>query len=112
MSDSATSISWLLLIVAGLLETVWATALKHADGFTRLWPSVLGITVSLASFILLALALKSLPVGTAYAVWVGIGAVGVTLAGILALGESATPARLGFLVLIVIGVAGLRLIEE
>ena len=112
MSDAAPQTAWLVLIVAGLLEIVWAIALKHAEGFTRLWPSVLGIGVSLASFILLALALRSLPVGTAYAIWVGIGTLGVTVAGILTLGEPATLARLGFLALIVIGVAGLRLIEK
>jgi quaternary ammonium compound-resistance protein SugE len=112
MSDAAPQTAWLVLIVAGLLEIVWAIALKHAEGFTRLWPSVLGIGVSLASFILLALALRSLPVGTAYAIWVGIGTLGVAVAGILTLGEPATLARLGFLALIVIGVAGLRLIEK
>lgn len=111
MSDSGTSVAWSLLLAAGLLEIVWATALKQADGFTRLWPSVLAVTVSGASFVLLAVALQNLPVGTAYAVWVGIGALGVAVAGILALGEPATPARLGFLALIVIGVAGLKLIE-
>jgi quaternary ammonium compound-resistance protein SugE len=112
MSDGAPQAAWLVLIVAGLLEIVWAIALKHADGFTRFWPSVLGIGVSLASFILLALALRSLPVGTAYAIWVGIGALGVTVAGILTFGEPASLPRLGFLALIVIGVAGLRLIEK
>lgn len=111
MSDRGTSTAWVLLIAASLLEIVWAIALKHADGFTRLWPSVLGVTVAWASFFLLAAALKSLPVGTAYAVWVGIGALGVALAGILALGEPAGPARLGFLALIVTGVVGLKLIE-
>ena len=103
--------AWVLLIAAGLLEIVWASALKQADGFTRLRPSVVGITTAWISFALLATALKSLPVGTAYAVWVGIGAVGVTAAGIIALGEPSTPARLAFLGLIVIGVAGLRLVE-
>lgn len=111
MSESDTSVAWVLLLAAGLLEIVWATALKHAEGFTRLWPSVLAVTTAGASFLLLAAALRSLPVGTAYAVWVGIGALGVALAGILALGEPATPTRLGFLALIVIGVAGLKLIE-
>ena len=104
--------AWFLLIVAGLLEIVWAIALKHADGFSRLWPSVLGLTTAGVSFALLAMALRSLPVGTAFAAWVGIGAIGVALVGILALGEPATPARLGFLALIVIGVAGLKLAES
>jgi quaternary ammonium compound-resistance protein SugE len=104
-------VSWLILIGAGLLEIVWATALKDAEGFTRLWPSVIGIVFSLVSFVMLAVALKNLPVGTAYAVWVGIGASGVAVAGMLAFGESASPLRLGFIALIVIGVVGLRIVE-
>lgn len=100
--------SWLLLTGAGLLEIVWAIALKQAGGFNRLWPSVIGIVSAVVSFVMLSLALKQLPVGTAYAVWVGIGALGVA---ILALGESASPARLGLLALILIGVVGLKLVE-
>jgi quaternary ammonium compound-resistance protein SugE len=103
--------SWLLLTGAGLLEIVWAIALKQAGGFTRFWPSLIGIVSAVVSFVMLSLALKQLPVGTAYAVWVGIGALGVALAGILALGESASPARLGLLALILIGVIGLKLVE-
>ncbi|MBA4223015.1 MAG: quaternary ammonium compound-resistance protein SugE [Methylobacterium sp.] len=103
--------SWLLLTGAGLLEIVWAVALKQAGGFTRFWPSVIGIVSAIVSFIMLSLALKQLPVGTAYAVWVGIGALGVALAGIVALGESASPTRLGLLALILIGVIGLKLVE-
>ena len=103
--------AWLILIGAGLLEIVWATALKDADGFTRLWPSVIGIVFSLVSFVMLAVALKNLPVGTAYAVWVGIGVTGVAVAGMLAFGESASPARLGFIAMIVLGVVGLRIVE-
>lgn len=103
--------AWLILIGAGLLEIVWATALKNADGFTRLWPSVVGIAFSLVSFFMLAVALKNLPVGTAYAVWVGIGAVGVAIAGILAFGESASFLRLGFIAMILVGVIGLRIAE-
>ncbi|MGE7470409.1 DMT family transporter [Bosea sp. NPDC003192] len=103
--------SWLLLAGAGLLEIVWAIALKQAGGFTRFWPSLIGIVSAVVSFVMLSLALKQLPVGTAYAVWVGIGALGVALAGILALGESASPARLGLLALILIGVIGLKLVE-
>ena len=71
--------AWLFLVAAGLLEIVWAIALKQSDGFTRLWPSVIGISTALASFLLLTMALRHLPVGTAYAVWVGIGAIGVAL---------------------------------
>eukprot|EP01042_Synura_sphagnicola_P009392 gene9392-12058_t len=101
--------SWLLLTGAGLLEIVWAIALKQAGGFTRFWPSLIGIVSAIVSFIMLSLALKQLPVGTAYAVWVGIGALGVAIVGILALGESASPMRLGLLALILIGVIGLKL---
>ena len=103
--------SWLLLTGAGLLEIVWAIALKQAGGFTRFWPSLIGIISAVVSFVMLSLALKQLPVGTAYAVWVGIGALGVALAGIVALGESASPMRLGLLALILIGVIGLKLVE-
>ena len=103
--------AWLILIGAGFLEIVWATALKDAEGFTRLWPSVIGIVFSLVSFVMLAVALKNLPVGTAYAVWVGIGVTGVAVAGMLAFGESASPARLVFIAMIVIGVVGLRIVE-
>ncbi|SFC95075.1 quaternary ammonium compound-resistance protein SugE [Bosea sp. CRIB-10] len=103
--------SWLLLTGAGLLEIVWAVALKQAGGFTRFWPSLIGIISAIISFVMLSLALKQLPVGTAYAVWVGIGALGVALAGIVTLGESASPMRLGLLALILIGVIGLKLVE-
>lgn len=103
--------SWLLLTGAGLLEIVWAIALKQASGFTRFWPSLIGIVSAVISFVMLSLALKQLPVGTAYAVWVGIGALGVALAGIVALGESASPMRLSLLALILIGVIGLKLVE-
>jgi quaternary ammonium compound-resistance protein SugE len=85
--------AWVLLIVAGLLEIVWAVALKHADGLTRLWPSVLGLTAMIASAGLLTLTLRVLPVGTAYVAWVGIGAVGVALAGIFAFGEETSYTR-------------------
>jgi quaternary ammonium compound-resistance protein SugE len=103
--------AWFLLVGAGLLEIVWAIALKYADGFTRFWPSAIGISAAVVSFVMLAMALKSLPVGTAYAVWVGIGALGVALAGIVALGESASPVRLSLLALILIGVVGLKVVE-
>lgn len=104
--------AWTFLLIAGLLEIVWAMAFKYANGFTLIWPSLFGIAAATASFVLLAIALKTLPVGTAYAVWVGIGAVGVALAGIVMAGDSASPLRLGFLALIVIGVVGLRFIEQ
>jgi quaternary ammonium compound-resistance protein SugE len=103
-------VAWLLLLAAGGLEVVWALALDQADGFRRLWPSVLGIVAAIASVVLLTASLRQLPVGTAYAVWTGIGALGVALAGIVALGESASAARLACLALILAGVAGLRLL--
>ena len=104
--------AWLLLIAAGLLEIVWAVALKRADGLTRLWPSVVGLTAMIVSGGLLTLTLRVLPVGTAYVVWVGIGAMGVALAGILAFGEEASSTRLICLALILAGVVGLRLIDN
>lgn len=107
----AALLAWALLVGAGLLEIVWAIALKQSEGFARLWPSVIGLTAAVASFALLALALKWLPVGTAYAVWVGIGTVGVAIAGIVAFGEPASAARLLCLALIVGGVIGLKLVN-
>lgn len=104
--------AWTMLLIAGLLEIVWATAMKESEGFTRLWPSIIGVTVSLASFVMLALALRHLPLGTAYAVWVGIGAVGVTIAGMAYYGETASPLRLLFIALVVAGVVGLRVVES
>jgi len=100
--------SWILLIVAGLLETGWAIGLKHSAGFTRLGPSVLTAVLMIASVALLGVAMKHLPVGTAYAVWTGIGTLGTALLGIVLLGDSASPARLACLGLIVLGVAGLK----
>jgi quaternary ammonium compound-resistance protein SugE len=91
--------AWLCLVAAGLLENVWA-ALKQTDGFTKIGPSALTIGAAAASFALLSLALKTLPVGTAYAVWVGIGACGVALVGIVALGESSSIPRLACLAMI------------
>ena len=103
--------AWTMLLGAGLLEIVWAIALKYTGGFTRFWPSAIGIVAAVTSFVMLSSALKSLPVGTAYAVWVGIGALGVALAGIVALGESASPLRLAFLALILVGIIGLKIVE-
>lgn len=101
--------AWLLLIVAGLCEIVWAIGLKYAEGFTRLWPSVITVVAMLVSIVLLGYAMKSLPVGTSYAVWVGVGAVGTAILGIVLLGESASPGRLASLALIVAGIVGLKL---
>lgn len=105
------TLAWTLLVVAGLLEVVWATALKRSDGLTQPVPSVVGIAVAALSFVILAIALRGLPVGVAYAAWVGIGAVGVAVAGMVAFGEPVTAPRLLCIGAIVAGVAGLRLIE-
>jgi quaternary ammonium compound-resistance protein SugE len=101
--------AWLLLIVAGIFEVGFALALKASEGFTRLVPSLTFLAFGAASLGLLSLALRDLPVGTAYAVWTGIGAAGTALVGILALSEPATALRIGAIGLIVLGVAGLRL---
>lgn len=103
--------AWALLVAAGVLEVVWAVALKLGDGFTRPWPSAIGVTAACASFVLLATALRTLPAGTAYAVWVGIGIIGVAAYGILFGGEPATISRLVALALILAGVVVLRLVE-
>ena len=100
---------WAMLAVAGLFELAWAVGLKYTDGFSRCWPSV-GTALAMAvSVVLLALAMRTLPVGTAYAVWTGIGAVGTALLGIALFGEPATFARLGCIALIVAGIVGLKL---
>ncbi|WP_395717031.1 quaternary ammonium compound efflux SMR transporter SugE [Prosthecobacter sp.] len=100
---------WLHLIIAGLLEVAWAVGLKQTEGWTRLWPSVITALLMIASFFFLSLALRSLPIGTAYAIWTGIGAVGTALVGILVFGEPRTAARLVCIVLIVAGIVGLKL---
>ncbi|HRP09007.1 MAG TPA: quaternary ammonium compound efflux SMR transporter SugE, partial [Gemmatimonadales bacterium] len=96
--------AWLLLVIAGLLEIVWAIGLKYTDGFSRLWPSVGTITAMAVSMFLLGMALRTLPAGTGYAVWVGIGAVGTAILGIILLGESAAVPRLISIALIVAGI--------
>jgi quaternary ammonium compound-resistance protein SugE len=101
--------AWAILVVAGLFETAWAVGLKYTDGFSRLVPSIATVACMAASFGLLTLALKWLPVGTAYAVWTGIGAAGTALLGIYLFAEPATAVRLGCIGLIVAGVAGLKL---
>jgi quaternary ammonium compound-resistance protein SugE len=103
--------SWVLLLVAGLLEVVWAIGLKYTDGFSKLVPSVITITAMIASVWLLALALKGIPVGTGYAVWTGIGAVGTAILGIVLFNEAATVARLACIGLIVAGIFGLKLVS-
>jgi quaternary ammonium compound-resistance protein SugE len=101
--------AWALLVLAGLLECAWAIGLKYTDGFSRLWPSVFTVTAMAGSFGSLTIALKSLPVGTAYAVWTGIGAAGTAILGIILFAEPATSMRLASLALIVLGIAGLKL---
>jgi quaternary ammonium compound-resistance protein SugE len=100
---------WVLVAAAGVLEVFWAIALKYADGFTRFWPSLAAVTGAMASFWLLSLAMRDLPAGTAYAVWVGIGALGVAVLGIALFGESASPIRLAGVALIVAGIIVLKL---
>jgi quaternary ammonium compound-resistance protein SugE len=102
--------AWTVLFVAGLLEVGWAIGLKYTEGFTRLAPSVLTLTSMAGSVIMLGPALKTLPIGTGYAVWTGIGAVGTALLGIVLFGEPATALRLASIGLIVAGIVGLKLV--
>ena len=101
--------SWLLLILAGLFEIGWAIGLKYTDGFTRLWPSIGTALAMIVSLALLGVAMKALPVGTAYAVWVGVGAVGTVILGIVLFGEPANALRLASVALIIGGIVGLKL---
>ena len=101
--------AWVILVVAGLFEVGWAIGLKYTEGFTRLWPTIWTALAMIISLGLLGLAMKSLPVGTAYSVWVGVGAVGTVLLGIVLLGESASVARLISVALIIAGIVGLKL---
>ena len=103
--------SWIILFFAGLFEIGWAVGLKYTEGFTRLLPTSLTVAAMAISVGLLGLAMKSLPLGTAYAIWTGIGAVGVAAFGILVFGESASPARLACIAMIVGGVVGLKLVS-
>ena len=103
--------AWWMLVLAGLLEIGWAVGLKYTEGFSRLWPSVATVFCMIFSFVLLSSALKTIPVGTAYAVWTGIGAAGTAIVGMLALGESKDLLRLICLFLIVAGVVGLKMIS-
>lgn len=101
--------NWLILVLAGLFEIGWAIGLKYTDGFARLWPTVGTVLAMMISLGLLGLAMKSLPVGTAYAVWVGVGAVGTAILGIVLLGEPANIGRILSLALILAGIVGLKL---
>lgn len=100
--------AWIILVIASALEIVWAMALKHSDGFTRLIPSAICISAASASLLLLSIAMRSLPVGTAYAVWVGLGMLGVVSLGLLTMAEDSSPQRLFFLGMIFFGVIGLK----
>jgi quaternary ammonium compound-resistance protein SugE len=101
--------AWVYLVVAGLFEIVWATSLKYSHGFTKLYPSLITIAGMVISFYFLSLATKTLPMGTAYAIWTGIGALGAVLVGIFLFHESVSLLRILFLGLILIGIAGLKL---
>jgi len=101
--------AWLHLLVAGVLEVFWAISLKYTDGFSRLWPSILTVAGMVASFYFLAQALRTIPVGTGYAVWTGIGAAGTAILGIVLFAESASLSRLVCIGLIVAGIIGLKL---
>ena len=102
--------AWVILIAAGVLEIGWAIGLKYTDGFTRLWPTVATVSAMVVSMGLLGLAVRTLPVGTAYAVWTGIGTVGTVLLGIYLLGEPGDALRLLFIGMIVAGIVGLKLV--
>lgn len=104
--------SWIILVIAGLLETGWAIGMKYSEGFTKLMPSVFTIVTMTVSVFMLAFAMKSLPVGTAYAVWTGIGAVGTVVMGIMLFGDSTSPARVFCVALILIGIIGLKFVSE
>ncbi len=104
--------AWIVLFVAGLFEVGWAVGLKYTDGFTRLWPSLGTVAAMAASLFLLSVALKSLPLGTAYTVWTGVGAVGTVLLGIILLGESADFPRLACIGLIIAGIIGLKVVTS
>ncbi|TCM17009.1 quaternary ammonium compound-resistance protein SugE [Novosphingobium sp. PhB165] len=103
------TLPWIVLVIAGLFEVVWASAMKQSEGFSRLWPSVITITAMFASFGLLAWAMRTLPLGTAYMVWTGIGALGAFVVGIAVLGEAASPLRLAAAGLILIGLVLMKL---
>lgn len=103
------TMSWLILILAGLFEIGWAIGLKYTDGFTRLWPTIGTVLAMIISLGLLGIAMKSLPVGTAYAVWVGVGAIGTAILGMMLMGEPASTGRLFSLALIFAGIVGLKI---
>lgn len=101
--------SWFILIIAGVFEVCWAVGLKYSNGFTKFWPSVFTVVSMILSFVLLSFSIKEIPLGTAYAVWTGIGAVGTAILGIFLFSESSELIRLFFIFLIVAGIAGLKI---
>ena len=104
--------AWIYLFIAGLFEIGWAVGLKYTDGFTKLWPSVITIVIMILSFYFLSSAVKTIPIGTAYAIWTGIGAVGTAILGIFLFGESKEFIRLFFILLIIIGIIGLKIFSK
>ncbi|MCC6378146.1 MAG: quaternary ammonium compound efflux SMR transporter SugE [Burkholderiales bacterium] len=104
--------AWIALVVAGLFEIGWAVGLKYTEGFTRPWPTTWTVVAMVASVVLLGWAIRTLPVGTAYAIWTGIGAVGTVILGIVLFGESASLLRLACVALIVAGIVGLKLVTD
>lgn len=104
--------AWVILVIAGLFETGWAIGLKYTEGFSRLWPTIWTILAMIVSLWLLGIAMKSLPVGTAYSIWVGVGAVGTVILGIVLLGEPANTGRLISITFIIAGIIGLKLTSQ
>jgi quaternary ammonium compound-resistance protein SugE len=104
--------AWIYLFIAGLFEIGWAVGLKYTNGFTKLWPSVITVIIMILSFYFLSSAVKTIPIGTAYAIWTGIGAVGTAILGIFLFGESKEFIRLFFILLIIIGVVGLKIFSK
>lgn len=111
MFSESRKMTWLILVVAGLFEIAWAIGLKYTEGFTRLWPTVATISAMVISLALLGIAMRTIPVGTAYAVWTGIGTVGAVILGIVLFGESANVLRLICVALILAGIIGLKLVD-
>ena len=104
--------AWINLFIAGIFEIGWAVGLKYTNGFTKLWPSVITVTGMVLSFFFLSAAVKSIPIGTAYAIWTGIGAVGTAILGIILFGESKEFIRIFFIFLIVVGIVGLKIFSK
>ena len=104
--------AWIYLFIAGLFEIGWAVGLKYTEGFTKVWPSVITIATMILSFYFLSTAVKTIPIGTAYAIWTGIGAVGTAILGIILFGESKEFMRMLFILLIVVGIVGLKFFSK